>query len=246
MWERFFPGFSPNDGTVDFYTRIGCFLRPEFEVLDLGAGRAAWFEDDSNICRRNIRLLKGKVSKVVAADVDPAVLQNRAADEARLLQPGAALPFSDNRFDVIIADYVLEHIDDASGFASEIARILKPGGLFAARTPHKYCYVAIIARLVDNAKHSRVLRWVQPDRKEIDVFPTRYRLNRLQDISAGFQQFENRSFIFRSDPAYFFGNLTLFRIQEFLHRLMPAFFSGNLFVFLIKPADEDIHYHGHS
>jgi hypothetical protein len=41
MWDNLFSGFSPTDGTVDFYTRIGCFIQPEFEVLDLGAGRAA-------------------------------------------------------------------------------------------------------------------------------------------------------------------------------------------------------------
>lgn len=234
MWESVFAGFSPTDGTVDFYTRIGCFIQPEHEALDLGAGRAAWFEDDPNTCRRNIRLLKGKIAKVVAADVDPAVLLNRAADETLVLEQGGGLPFENNRFDIVIADYVLEHIDDPDGFAREVARVLKPGGLFAARTPHKYCYVAIIARLVNNAKHSRVLNWAQPDRKEKDVFPTRYRLNRLKDLSASFQEFENRSFIFRSDPAYFFGNNLLFRFQDFLHRCMPAFFAGNLFVFLIK------------
>jgi SAM-dependent methyltransferase len=233
MWDNLFSGFSPSDGTVDFYTRIGCFIQPEFEVLDLGAGRAAWYEDDSNKCRRSLRFLKGRVANVVAADVDEAVLQNCTADETVVLQQGA-LPFEDQRFDLIIADYVLEHIDDPAGFAAEVARVLKPGGLFAARTPHKYCYVAMIARLVSNEKHSRVLSKVQPDRKEIDVFPTRYRLNRLRDISASFPAFENKSFIFRSDPAYFFGNKYLFKMQDFLHRLMPAFFAGNLFVFLVK------------
>lgn len=234
MWDNLFCGFSPTDGTIDFYTRISCYVQPDFEVLDLGAGRAAWFEDDPNACRRAMRVLKGKVRTVVAADVDRAVLQNRAADESVILQYGQVLPFEDSRFDLVVADYVLEHIDDPVGFAAEVTRILKPGGLFAARTPHKYCYVAMIARLVNNAKHTRVLRKVQPDRKEMDVFPTRYRLNRLRDILTSFTAFENQSFIFRSDPAYFFGNRFVFKIQDFLHRLMPAFFAGNLFVFLIK------------
>ena len=234
MWDDLFSGFSPTDGTVDFYTRINCFIQPEFEVLDLGAGRAAWYEDDSNACRRSLRLLKGRVANVVAADVDAVVLQNRAADETVVLKEGEALPFEGQRFDLIIADYVLEHIDDPAGFASEVSRILKCGGLFAARTPHKHCYVATIARLVGNARHSRVLSLVQPNRKERDVFPTRYRLNRLRDIDAFFPAFFNYSFVFRSDPAYFFGNRCIFRMQDFIHRLMPAFFSGNLFVFLVK------------
>jgi SAM-dependent methyltransferase len=234
MRQRIFCGFSQTDGTVDFYTRIACFLRPEFEVLDLGAGRAAWFDDDQNICRRKIRLLKGRAAKVVAADIDPAVLENRSADEQIVLQVGVALPFESERFDLIIADYVLEHIDHPADFASEIDRVLKPGGLFAARTPHKYSYVASITRLIRNSWHSRILRIVQPNRKERDVFPTRFRLNTLSSIKKNFPLFDNYSFIFRADPSYFFGINIIFHIQAFLHRVAPPFFAGNLFVFLIK------------
>ncbi|AGA92019.1 methylase involved in ubiquinone/menaquinone biosynthesis [Thioflavicoccus mobilis 8321] len=233
-WENYFANFSPTDGTVDFYSRIRSFVRPEHEVLDLGAGRAAWFENDQNAYRREIRLLKGRCAKVVAADVDSAVLENRATDEQVVLDRSAGLPFGDESFDLVVADYVLEHIEDPAVFSAEVFRVLKAGGVFAARTPHKYCYVAIIARTIRNAKHATVLSWVQPGRKEMDVFPTRYRLNRLQDVSRNFSAFENKSFIFRSDPAYFFGNMWMFKAQDLFHRLMPAFFSGNLFIFLVK------------
>lgn len=40
------------------------------------------------------------------------------------------LPFEDHSFDVAIMDAVLEHIPDASKAFSEVARILKPGGVF--------------------------------------------------------------------------------------------------------------------
>ena len=44
---------------------------------------------------------------------------------------------SDGRIDLVLADYVLEHIDPehAQGVADEITRVLKPGGWLAARTP---------------------------------------------------------------------------------------------------------------
>ena len=234
MWNHIFCGFSPNDGTVDFYTRISCFLRPEHEVLDLGAGRAAWYEDDSNEGRRNIRLLRGKAAKVTAADVDPIVLSNSAADVSVLLSKDGKLPFLDGSFDLIVADFVLEHIESPKEFSEEVSRVLKSGGLFAARTPHKFCYVALAARLINNAKHSLLLKWIQPERNEIDIFPTSYRLNTIRDVSFYFPGFENKSFIFRTDPAYYFGSNLVFKFQEFLHRIMPAIFSGNLFVFLIK------------
>jgi SAM-dependent methyltransferase len=40
-----------------------------------------------------------------------------------------ALPFSDESFDVVISDQVLEHIADPFGCASEASRVLRPGGL---------------------------------------------------------------------------------------------------------------------
>ena len=84
-YREMFCGYSTNDGTVDFYTRLKCFLRPDHSVLDLGAGRAAWYDDDKNACRREIRTLKGKVKKVVAVDVDEAVLKNQSADECLVM-----------------------------------------------------------------------------------------------------------------------------------------------------------------
>lgn len=43
---------------------------------------------------------------------------------------GEALPFSDAAFDVVACCDVLEHVDDQERVVSEIARVLKPGGLF--------------------------------------------------------------------------------------------------------------------
>lgn len=109
-------GFSDTDGTVNFYLRIKSLLNEESVVLDFGAGRAAWFEDDQCPTRRLIRLLKGNVKKVVAADVDDAVLQNRASDEQILLKQHDDSEFLSQRVDLVVADYVLEHIGDAKVF----------------------------------------------------------------------------------------------------------------------------------
>jgi len=142
---------------------------------------------------------------------------------------------ADQSVDIVICDYVLEHVEHPDQFQEEIDRILKPGGCICARTPHKYCYIAILARLVKNAAHSKVLKYVQPDRKEIDVFPTFYRLNTLSAIKAKFASYGNQTFIFRSDPSYYFGKKAIHDLLDFAHRILPKVVSGNLFVFLQKP-----------
>lgn len=58
-------GFTDNDGTIDFYLRVNSLVSKDQTVLDLGAGRAAWFEDDKCDTRRSIRLLKGKLRKLL-------------------------------------------------------------------------------------------------------------------------------------------------------------------------------------
>ena len=48
----------------------------------------------------------------------------------------AQAAFEDNTFDVVTARHVIEHIPDPVSFASEIFRILKPGGLMVLKTPN--------------------------------------------------------------------------------------------------------------
>lgn len=45
-------------------------------------------------------------------------------------------PFEDNSFDIVIAEHVIEHLDDVIKVIEETHRILKPGGLLYIEVPH--------------------------------------------------------------------------------------------------------------
>jgi SAM-dependent methyltransferase len=227
-------GFAQNDGTIDFYLRVNSLININSIVLDFGAGRAAWYEDDKCNIRRNTRILKGKVKQLIAADIDERVINNKISDRQIIIK-GGKLNIEPNSIDLIIADYVLEHIENPGQFYSQINNCLKSGGWFCARTPHKYSYVALISYVVKNSLHGKLLSYIQPDRKAQDVFPVFYKLNLLKDINFMFYNWKNLSFIYRSEPAYYFGNRFIFAAQSLFHRLLPAFACGNLFVFLQKP-----------
>jgi SAM-dependent methyltransferase len=228
-------GHSPLDGTVEFYGRINAFLRPHFVVADLGAGRGAWYSDDNSAYQRSLRELKGKVSKVIGLDIDEAVRSNPSTDENVVIR-GDTLPLPDESVDVVVADFVLEHLAEPAAIEREVFRILRPGGLFCARTPHALHYISIGARLLRNLRGPKVLRLAQPSRKEIDVFETRYRCNTLRRINSIWdsKRWASYSYLYTAEPSYHFGSRSLYRALRFLHKFLPVPLVGNIFVFQVK------------
>jgi SAM-dependent methyltransferase len=230
----FLGGFHPLDGTMEFYGRIRSVLNSTDVVVDLGAGRGAWYFEDKSKTRPDLRNIKPVVRKVIGLDVDPIVIDNPTTTENHLIIDNK-FPLEDETVNVIICDYVLEHICDISSFFDEVDRILIPGGYFFARTPHKYHYVSIAARLTENSKHAKWLSILQPYRKAQDVFPTAYRLNTIGDIGRLFKNYSNYTYLYVSDPSYYCASKTVYRFLSIFHRHAPLFFVSNLFVFLQKP-----------
>jgi SAM-dependent methyltransferase len=122
--------------TVD-YDELG--LRDGDLVLDMGAGAG----------RHSFECFR-RGARVVSLDYDfdelPAVRDlfwaMKEANEASPDGLGACLngdalrlPFPDNTFDRVICSEVFEHIPDDMGAMSEVARVLKPGGVLAATVP---------------------------------------------------------------------------------------------------------------
>ena len=231
-YEKRIGGFSENDGTIDFYLRIKSIINSNSVVLDFGAGKGTWINDSCKL-RRETRLIKGNVSKIYGADIDKDIFKNITVDESLLIENNK-VPIEDNFFDLIICDFVIEHVEDVKKFASEINRLLKPGGWVCGRTPHAYSYPAIFARIVPNKFHQRVLKSIKPNINDT-AFPTKYRLNTLRDIKKAFPAYSSKSFIFRGDPAYYFGNYFIYKLQEFISRVFFRWFSGCIFVYLKKP-----------
>jgi len=231
-------GYPHNDGTVEFYQRVVSVLPEGATVLDLGAGRGLQFEVNAGPWRHWLVRLGKRYSRRIGVDVDPAVKTNPELDQAEIIEPGKPLPFADQTFDLILCDWVVEHVEDPKSFVSEMQRVLKVGGWFCARTPNRWSYFAVGARLLTAAMETKVLRILAPHREEADVFPKFYRLNTLGDIAKRFgpDSWVNASYTHNIIPGYH-GNMPwLFHLISLYQRITPRSLGTIILIFARRTA----------
>jgi ubiquinone/menaquinone biosynthesis C-methylase UbiE len=91
---------------------------------------------------RHTRALCDAGARVTALDLTPEMmnrarekLSGRSVDWVRHALPDP-LPFSDSTFDLAVLGLVLEHVDDIAQALTEVARVLKQGGLCIASGLH--------------------------------------------------------------------------------------------------------------
>lgn len=74
-------------------------------------GRAWWAVELVPPMSRVLRMKRGCVKEVVGTDVDAAALSNSASTQLHVVALGEPLPFDDDGFGMVVADYVLEHVN---------------------------------------------------------------------------------------------------------------------------------------
>jgi len=239
-WHRFYPesrvgGFTYSDAGIAFFSQIDAIMRPTDRVLDFGAGRGEYILEDTIDYRRRLSNLRGRCEHVEGCDVDDAVLSNPFLDHARVIELDKPLPYEDNSFDLVLSRFVFEHVSDPAFFAKELVRVLKPGGFIAAMTPNKHGYIAWAGSLVPNRLHVRVLNYIQPKRKSVDIFPTVYKLNSRRSLERFFGPgVDICTVYFASEPAYFFGNTLAYGVGKWVHKYLPDRLRPLLIIYIRK------------
>ncbi|MCX5891143.1 MAG: methyltransferase domain-containing protein [Deltaproteobacteria bacterium] len=229
--ESSFGGFTDLDGTIAFYNRVNALLGPDAVVLNVGCGRGA-YGDDPVPLRRQLLILKGKVKKVIGIDVDPAARDNPFVDEFHLVT-NEPWPVADAAVDLILGDFVMEHIAAPEAFFAQCRRVLQDGGYLCLRTANRWSYVGLISRLIPNKFHRRVLARAKADIKAEDVFPTYYRANSIRKLRNLLDEygFHHAVYGYEAEPSY----LSFSRLAYFLgvlhQKLAPGFLRTAIFVF---------------
>jgi len=229
--ESLFGGFTDIDGTIAFFNRVNSLLEPSFTVLDVGCGRGASDKDQVPL-RRNLRILRGKVTRVIGIDIDPDAQKNPFLDEFHLLQ-GDAWPLENDSVDLIVCDNVLEHVANPERFFLEIRRVLKNAGFLCIRTANRWSYIAIAATFIPDRYHSKVLSAVQNGRKQQDVFPTMYKCNSIQKIRNIMRKngLDSVVYGYEAEPSYLAFSAIAYFFGVIHQKFAPAFIKPAIFAF---------------
>jgi SAM-dependent methyltransferase len=91
--------------------------RPGERVLEVGCG-------PGHLTKR----LQDLGCRAVGVDANPQAPDAAIADDVRVMR-AEALAFPDSSFDKVLAVHAIEHFPDLPGGVSEMARVLRPGGL---------------------------------------------------------------------------------------------------------------------
>ena len=172
--RKYYTDYPDNWDNKLFRKKILEVLRPDSIVLDLGAGSGYVKEMD----------FKSHAKEVTGIDVDPDINKNPFLHSYIEGSVYDLSVFGEKRFDLIICNSVIEHIDDPQKFVSEIRRMLKPGGIFFGKTPNRNHYMPLVARMTPLSFHKWFNR--KRGRPEEHTFATYYKLNSTSAIKKYF------------------------------------------------------------
>ena len=142
FYDRFAEEFDSKMNMYDTEKRVRIVfdeLLPEDlsgkSLLDAGSG-TGWF---------SLRAVE-RGAIVTSLDVGPQILEqvSKKCDTTRVVGDICDMKFEDNSFDFVVSSEVIEHTLDPRRAVSELARVLRPGGIFALTTPNKIWHFAIV------------------------------------------------------------------------------------------------------
>jgi len=155
---------------------------------------------------------------VIGVDLDPRV-EEMYHSKFRLSSLDS-LPFNEGSFDLIVSEYVFEHLEEPDKAFEEMCRVLRPGGRLVVLTPNLYSYKSLAAHFTPEWFHHLMGGVRYGKGHEADMYPTQYKCNTAQSIKyfvkrSGLEM-EGMSFI-TNGPTWFEKIPLIFEVMHLFH-----------------------------
>ncbi|MCO5198790.1 MAG: class I SAM-dependent methyltransferase [Anaerolineae bacterium] len=223
------PGWQP--ATELFAASVHQRLQEQSVVLDIGCGRGGLVEQ-----------LGHPLTHMVGIDPDWASLAEHRLAMPRVVGLSATIPLPTATVDVAYASWVLEHLPQPIRDLGEIARVLRPGGVFVFITPnarHPLIRLNRVFGQITTIQHRLVAALY--GRAEVDTFPVSYHANTVSVLYRLVHRAGLRVVALEAvaDPTYLAFNEPLFRLMCRVERWISAENRLHLVGILQKPVLQD-------
>ena len=248
--------------TADFYERVFDKLAtifvtaPGAVVLDSGCGTCA---HAVRLARRGFRVLAVDLSSAVLEQAQARIQADGLESRIQLQrQDLCSLSFSDASIEHILCWGVLMHIPQVEQAVSELARVLKPGGMLVVGEGNLHSLEGLMRRFLRPQGHhgKGEVRYTAAGREYWKHTPHGTLLTRDANIPWLIQQLTQRGFVLRRRVAGQFTELYTKASSTLVRRMIhgfnrlwfqyvrsPHFAFGNILIFQKAAANDGNHLH---
>ena len=141
------------------------YIKPDSRLLDIGCGHNAFGHEYYR-----------RAAERVGLDPDFEALQANDLMDRKINCLIEDTPADIGQFDVIVAQWVLEHLSDPEKTASALERLAKPGAYFIFMTTNIYSPLILASKILPT-RVKKFLRHKLLGINENDTYPTQYKMN---------------------------------------------------------------------
>jgi len=214
---RIFQRLFNNIPTIhDVYEDIfSIYIKNENLLLDAGCGK-----------KGIMNKYKGMLKYAVGIDLSFTALKQNNSLDSYVLGNLSQLPFPEAVFDIIISQWVVEHIPEPALCFREFYRVLKKGGGLILVTNSIYHPLMFFSSIFPAAIRDDIKKFLLPPEIEEDTFPTYYRCNslkKMEDVLEGIG-FSKVYDTYVGDSSFFIFSRLLFPLLLFYEKITDISF----------------------
>ena len=188
----------------DYYDeQLGPLMGEKTVLLDAGCGEKGIMDK-----------YRGKNCLSVGMDLSLEAMACNSALDGYVQSGVEVLPFKDKIFDVVVSQWVMEHIRSPRLVFKEFSRVLKPDGDLIVVTNSVYNPIMLVSAVLPSRMRDNMKEKVFPSEIKEDTFPTYYNCNSKRKFESILSEL---GFVRRFSG--YSGDISIFLFSRFLFAL---------------------------
>ncbi|MBU2081797.1 class I SAM-dependent methyltransferase [Patescibacteria group bacterium] len=223
IWEKLnkkHPEFKTGGYFFRKYLKI--YINNNSIIIDAGCG-------DNGILSE----FKSIPKLIIGVDVNKKLLDKNQIVNKKIIANLEHIPLDSNSVDIVISEFVLEHLRSPSFVLKEIFRVLKPGGVFIFITPNIINPIMALCKILPHTIHVSLRKTLL--KKEEETHFTYYKANTYRKLLklGALVGFQNCEILRAGNPEYFGFCKPLVSISIFFEKLIDNNFLNILKMYLV-------------